>query len=717
VLNRIPQYHQQIVERFASQMLANAKVMNDLDEGQNMKIRARQEELRKEHTVLQMIKAENQAAYQLRTNQNRPAEEQVALVKDLSFSQNDLNLAIEIFNEELEQSRERFADLEHRSSKLAKGKFVKGFHAAKNEVDGLNEAIAMMNDKLAGKDVAFNLGKIGSGVLTRLMSTRMGEMIEIQKIIDTMGTKEMTLNEIEERRILILETLDQLEHENTLTKVGLNKIMKELVPLEDMYGYLQEEVAQAERDRVDVGEQKKRLIHAMRAGIEVLSDAEQAAINVQANFVKSQENLTMSAKRMTMALSSAFTVVSGAVGMRGPMAATITSFGMLAPAIATATKSITEYAKNLKTMAALESNLAFHKRTHIRQLARTASIYGALIGVMYLYNKEKEKEAKMAERINEFSLTQQNVQQRLLSGANENLIANEDLAEQLGLQGVRLQDIHKSEELRLKIVSQLTGVMEDFTGENRKAVEEALSLANAVGALTDGMSELVKIQMAANSMRVKDETGGFFGFFKDIPETMSLYYGIGDEARKQNDLFRKMQRELGEDEMGRTEMLFNDENIALIERYAQHLAELEEPRRLTQDEMDIISTRFDSDLVDTYIESLNNAIVATGDLSIIESQLDRDFSETSASIGGMVDEIENLTEEIYQFGGAREELFFGGKFGNVTGSLYKQVVSQGVGTLYNKNEVLVTNQFHGFFNEQEAADRIIRIVTQHLNTA
>jgi len=76
-----------------------------------------------------------------------------------------------------------------------------------------------------------------------------------------------------------------------------------------------------------------------------------------------------------------------------------------------------------------------------------------------------------------------------------------------------------------------------------------------------------------------------------------------------------------------------------------------------------------------------------------------------------------LTEEIYQFGGAREELFFGGKYGNVTGSLYKQVVTQGVGTLYNKNEVLVTNQFHGFFNEQEAADRIIRIVTQHLNTA
>jgi hypothetical protein len=76
--------------------------------------------------------------------------------------------------------------------------------------------------------------------------------------------------------------------------------------------------------------------------------------------------------------------------------------------------------------------------------------------------------------------------------------------------------------------------------------------------------------------------------------------------------------------------------------------------------------------------------------------------------------IKNLTDEIYSFSGAREELFFGGKFGNVTGSLYTQVVKQGVGTLYNKSEIIMNTNFHGFFNEQESADKVIAIVTKHL---
>tara|TARA_R100001594_G_scaffold121270_1_gene157076 strand:+ start:1 stop:3018 length:3018 start_codon:yes stop_codon:yes gene_type:complete len=82
-------------------------------------------------------------------------------------------------------------------------------------------------------------------------------------------------------------------------------------------------------------------------------------------------------------------------------------------------------------------------------------------------------------------------------------------------------------------------------------------------------------------------------------------------------------------------------------------------------------------------------------------------------ISVVADDISNLTEEIYNFSGAREELFFGGQYGNVTGSLYRQVVQQGVGTLYHKNEVIMSNNFHGFFNEEEAAERIIDILNDY----
>ena len=87
--------------------------------------------------------------------------------------------------------------------------------------------------------------------------------------------------------------------------------------------------------------------------------------------------------------------------------------------------------------------------------------------------------------------------------------------------------------------------------------------------------------------------------------------------------------------------------------------------------------------------------------------------ESSTGLQVIADDVKNLTDEIYNFSGAREELFFGGQYGNVTGSLYRQVVQQGVGTLYHKNEVIMSNNFHGFFNEEEAATRIIDILNDY----
>ena len=109
--------------------------------------------------------------------------------------------------------------------------------------------------------------------------------------------------------------------------------------------------------------------------------------------------------------------------------------------------------------------------------------------------------------------------------------------------------------------------------------------------------------------------------------------------------------------------------------------------------------------LDVYGESLLNA---TADLAVFKEEA----GLTGEGLGGLADDVANLTEEIYSFSGAREELFFGGKYGNVTGSMYRQVVQQGVGTLYHKNEVIMSNNFHGFFNEEEAATRIMDILDE-----
>ena len=106
--------------------------------------------------------------------------------------------------------------------------------------------------------------------------------------------------------------------------------------------------------------------------------------------------------------------------------------------------------------------------------------------------------------------------------------------------------------------------------------------------------------------------------------------------------------------------------------------------------------------------------MSTRMLEIQQEKLSDSTGGVVTELGSQSDELQNLTDDIQNFANAREELFFGGKFGNVTGSLYKTVVAQGVGTLYHKNEIIVSNVFHGFFNEKEAGDRISNIVEQKL---
>ena len=116
---------------------------------------------------------------------------------------------------------------------------------------------------------------------------------------------------------------------------------------------------------------------------------------------------------------------------------------------------------------------------------------------------------------------------------------------------------------------------------------------------------------------------------------------------------------------------------------------------------------------------LYNQMLAEGSLgALAAANAILAMNDAAADVDGglqvLSDDFTNLTEEMTAFGSAKDELFFGGKYGNVTGSLYKQVVTQGVGTLYNKQEVIMTNNFNGFFNEEDAAAKIISVLNKHL---
>ena len=82
------------------------------------------------------------------------------------------------------------------------------------------------------------------------------------------------------------------------------------------------------------------------------------------------------------------------------------------------------------------------------------------------------------------------------------------------------------------------------------------------------------------------------------------------------------------------------------------------------------------------------------------------------------EQFENITKQsltlIEEFANKREELFYGGRLGNLTGAMYKEVITQGVGTLYNHQEVIVANKFHGFFNPEDTALLIAASIEAYL---
>jgi len=76
--------------------------------------------------------------------------------------------------------------------------------------------------------------------------------------------------------------------------------------------------------------------------------------------------------------------------------------------------------------------------------------------------------------------------------------------------------------------------------------------------------------------------------------------------------------------------------------------------------------------------------------------------------------IEAAKEAAFEFGNAREEMFFGMSKGNITGDMVKQVVNKGVETLINTTEVIMTNNFTGMTTTQ-AANEITKQVVSQLN--
>lgn len=328
----------------------------------------------------------------------------------------------------------------------------------------------------------------------------------------------------------------------------------------------------------------------------------------------------------------------------------------------------------------------------------------AMAAGMYILAKNSEKNAKAMQKLNDLSMEYESTIGRM--SAETKLFTDEALAKQLGVANYEMKDLIGNADLTEEVFDKISNNTLNLSQGLRDSVAETLNLLNVIRAIQQDQNLYDSSKFYEMQAAGFERLGGLSAF--------GAILGIGTEERKTMLAFYD---DLGI-EVNRSfyEHAFTMPDAYLVKNLFHDVtAAMESGYQLSEAQMNQLATVFNEDIM-SIIKGMNS-LVTTIDMNNYHLDgLNKTAEETGEGISGVASEIENLTNEIYGFGNAREELFFGGKYGNVTGSLYKQVVTQGVGTLYHKNEIIMSNNFHGFFNEREAADRIIAVLDQYVAT-
>jgi hypothetical protein len=349
----------------------------------------------------------------------------------------------------------------------------------------------------------------------------------------------------------------------------------------------------------------------------------------------------------------------------------------------------------------------------------TLRVLGPLVlagGLLHLFQKRGEHAQKTMDALSESTTDFETVMSRM-EGSTK-LFSDDALARTLGISNYEMHELANNTDLTESLMNQVRNSAQGLSGDMQKSVAESLNLLEVLNAMQTGDSILdrgkfYELQGLANEAQR--------GFLNTNLIGTSLRVG-GDERQAIRDFYDaagvEMQKSGGLISglfgMKRGDfMAVSDAN--LVSGFVGDLTRvMEEGYKFSAEELEPFADVLGPSLF-AIVKQMNELVNSSMDADYNFEKLKKSVNDTSSGINDTASEIQNLTDEIYNFSGARSELFFGGSFGNVTGSLYKQVVTQGVGTLYHKNEIIMSNNFHGFFNEREAAAKIIAVLDEYID--
>lgn len=701
-------------DAYMRQMLADFEVFGSFNEEERMALRQKNDELREQHSILQTIKAENEAMRVLRYYDDE-GREQTHREGMLKISKEELAILQQTIAGEQKKTEALIARTEARGG--SETEYMRFLEDQSAQLAALTRGIDFNTGAVNLNDTGFK------GLMTTIKQVA-GAYYQTERAIRTVDAADADGYTMRKQILVLGNQRRALEKAQAGDKRALAELTTMEIEANSRLKPLIEQINQAEANSV---KQKKLMAEA----IEILTmetneqtDAlkKQAAAQYKSSesYIADVNRAKAAQKSFNLGLSNTLGLLAGMVGgdnEKNRVLGAAISMGLLSTQIMTAGAAALASGKKLAflqydiykvqmaakygwTQLTMFNKALIVTRTAISMIAPLALVAGG----MFLLAKESQNNAEimedMNEQMNEFESTLGR-----LSGSTK-IFADDTLAGMLGVSNYQLKDLKDNAQLTEEVFEKVSNHSLNLSQGLQESVAESLQLLDVLRSMQQEKNlydEKAFFQLKAGGLDrfgVSDRLGAIFGIGKSERETMLAFYkDVGIEV---NEEFYTNAFALPDAYL--LETLFLDASAAMESGF-----------KLSAEQMGMLGEVFGDDVF-AILQGMNSLVTTLDMNNYYLGQLGETADDTAMGIGNAASEIENLTKEVYNFGNAREELFFGGKYGNVTGSLYKQVVTQGVGTLYHKNEVIMSNNFHGFFNEREAAAKIIAVLDEYIAT-
>ena len=709
------------------QIQADMAVYSGMSPDELSSLENRNIQLGRTHALLQQIKAENELARSLGNDRANLTE--YGTLKDTSLGnfrdsihKDDIDVLLEHF-EKVDELNEVFIASTQANIDDANDFEKAALQAHMNELVAMRKGYRELLSGLEGEEM--NLSNKGFQAMKKSLESVQGQRIQTMRALEThnLGKKDAvyldkTLNQLQDAAKSIQSQWNKAKKVGNLLNIEDAALKARLKPLMD-------KVNDSKLTEIERTKELTKMIGILKmaeSDIKKTADYKEYAKENE-KYQSSVKSANNASKRFLFTLSNTVGVLGGLAGGTASARVSILMFSTNIIGAGVEAGKSAKYMFDMQKKLFMVNVEAHGAAAAMRKLQISMSFMAIGLGVaIYAMNhfaKAQEDAAKASERMQEAMFEQENLMARMT--ADQKLLSDDSLAEALGMEDYTLQQLANNSDLAGDAFDKLTNHTLDLTVAMNDTVSSALDMLGMLATLQEGKN-IMDEGMFGEHQRGLSGSLNQNWFEKNILQGATMPNINADEQKQAMDFAKDIGMEYNDiaDKIAHgQESQWNKFGVKTgvepLQKYFDFIAQnMRDGIQLTEEQMDAFAKVVDDDAVMGYIEAMNNLVMTGDSAQITLDAIVNGMTDTSIEAMNSSNAIKNLTDEIYSFSGAREELFFGGKYGNVTGSLYRQVVKQGVGTLYHKNEIIMNTNFHGFFNEQEAAAKIIAIVSAEM---